>query len=258
MLRKASDLTGCSIQAKDGEIGNSSDLLFDDESWSVRWLVVETGSWLTRRKVLLPSSQLRPQSGAQTIPVDLTREQVKSSPDIDTEKPVTRQMESSVYGYYGWPAYWPVGAGAWPIGAAYIPPMGHTPAYTPPARPTERDEILRQADRGDPHLRSVNEVTGYYIQGSDDDIGHVDDFLVDAENWAIRYIIVDTSNWWVGKQVLIAPRWIKSVLWSDQMVWIGRTRQEIKDAPEYDPARPIERGYEVGLHRHYDAPGYWA
>jgi hypothetical protein len=258
MLRKASELTGCSIQAKDGPIGSISDLLFDDEGWSVRWLVVETGSWLTGRKVLLPSSQLKqPSAGAQNIPVDLTKQQVEASPDIDTEKPVTRQMESSVYDYYGWPAYWPAAAGAWPVGAAYVPPRGHPAADAPPARPSERDEMLRRAERGDPHLRSANEVTGYYIQGSDGDIGHVEDFLIDSGNWTIRYIIVDTSNWWAGKQVLIAPGWVESVVWGEQIVRIDRTRQEIKDAPEYDPTRPVELEYEAALHRHYGATGYW-
>ena len=244
MLRKTSTLTGCSIHAKDGDIGIVSDLLFDDESWSVRWLVVETGSWLTGRKVLLPSSQLMRLIGdARTIPVDLTMAQVEASPDIDTEKPVTRQMESSVFGYYGLPTYWPIGVGAWPA------PMGYAPVYASPTRPTDGDDILRQADRGDPHLRSANEVTGYYVWGSDDDIGHVEDFLIDAENWAIRYIIVDTSNWWAGKQVLVAPSWINSVDWGDQTVRVGRTRREIKNAPEYDPTRPVERDYEAGLHR---------
>lgn len=252
MLSKASDLIGHSLAAKDGEIGSLSDFLFDDEHWGVRWLVVETGSWFTGKKVLLPSSQLKqPRPGAEAVPVDLTKQQVKDSPDIDTEKPVTRQMESSVYGYYGWPAYWPVGLGA--AGAAYIPSTGLAHGYAAPAGSTERDELLRQAEQGDPHLRSVNEVIGYHIHGSDDSIGHVADFLIDAENWAIRYVIVDTSNWWMGKQVLLAPGWIKSVVWEDDTVQVDRTRQEIKDAPEYDPERPIEREYETGLHRYYDA-----
>lgn len=252
MLNKASDLIGHSIQAKDGEIGSLSDLLFDDEHWGIRWLVVETGVWFTGKKVLLPSSQLkRLQTGAEAIPVDLTKEQVKASPDVDTEKPVTRQMETSVYEHYGWPVYWPVGLGA--TGAAYIPSAGFVPGYVAPARPTERDELLHQAEQGDPHLRSVKEVTGYHIHGSDDSIGHVDDFLIGAENWAIRYIIVDTSNWWMGRQVLIAPGWIGSIFWDDKTVQLDRTRQEIKDAPEYDPERPIEQDYEAGLRRYYDA-----
>lgn len=239
MPNKASDLIGLSIEAKDGEIGRVSDLLFDDEHWGVRWLVVETGSWFTGRKVLLPSSQLkRLQTGAEAIPVDLTKEQVKASPDVDTEKPVTRQMESSVYEHYGWPVYWPVGLGAagaaYFPSAAYIPSTGYLPPHEAPRRPTEREQLLHQANRGDPHLRSVKEVSGYHIHGSDDAIGHVDDFLIDAESWVIRYIIVDTSNWWMGKQVLIAPGWIQSVLWNDKTVQIDRTRQQIKDAPESD------------------------
>lgn len=254
MLSKASDLIGHSIEAKDGEIGSLSDFLFDDDHWGVRWLVVRTGSWFTGKKVLLPSSQLKqPRPGAQAIPVDLTKEQVKASPDIDTEKPVTRQMESSIYEHYGWPgywAYWPTGLGA---GGAYYLPTGLAPGSGAPARPTEREELIRQAEQRDPHLRSVNEVNGYHIHGSDDSIGHVEDFLIDSENWTIRYVIVDTSNWWMGKRVLLAPGWIRSVNWIDHTVQVDRTRQEIKDAPEYDPERPIEREYEAGLHRYHDA-----
>jgi len=257
MWLKASTITGCSIQATDGEIGSVSDLLFDDESWSVRWLVVDAGSWLFGRKVLLPSSHLREaKAGMTAIPVDLTRDQVKGSPEIDTEQPVSRQMETSMYGYYGWAPYWP--AGGAPIlplryaGAGLASPlpgadplMGAQPGTGPAAQAPEA-----QAPAGDPHLRSFNAVSGYYIQGTDEDIGHVDDVLVDAQGWTIRYIIVDTGNWWPGKQVLVAPSWVEGIDWGAETVRVARTRQEIKDAPEYDPGRPLDRGYEGRLHTH--------
>ena len=263
MLLKASTITGCSIQATDGEIGSISDLLFEDDSWSVRWLVVDTGSWLSGRRVLLPASHLMPTGvGESAIPVDLTREQVKASPDIDVDKPVSRQLESSVYGYYGWAPYWPTAAGA------YVPPVGFAGAGVgypltgvPPGAgaPGTRSSIETETEpKGDPHLRSLDEVTGYYIRGTDDDVGHIEDFLVDGDDWTIRYLIVDTRNWWPGKQVLIAPDWIEDIGWTDETVRVGRTRQEIKDAPEYDPTRSVERDYEDRLYRHYRVPAYWA
>jgi hypothetical protein len=261
MLNKASeDLIGSSIAATDGEIGSVSDLLFDDQHWSVRWLEVDTGTWLPGRKVLLPSSHLRDVlAAARGIRVNLTRDQVRSSPDVDTQQPVSRQMEALMYDHYGSSPYWPVGAG---LGApmagypGYMPPAGYSYVAPAPASVTER--VGYEPPRsGDPHLRSVNEVTGYYVQGSDDEIGHVEDFLVDSNGWSIRYLIIDTKNWWPGKNVLISPSWVEAIDWGTHTMRMSHTRDEIKSAPEYDPTLEIERDYESKLHRYYGRSEYW-
>jgi hypothetical protein len=88
-------------------------------------------------------------------------------------------------------------------------------------------------------------VTGHHIDATDGEIGHVEDFLIDDETWAIRYIVVDTSNWWLGHQVLVAPRWIRSVSWLDGKVSVDLTRQEVKDAPPYDPVSHLHRQQEM-------------
>ena len=106
--------------------------------------------------------------------------------------------------------------------------------------------------QGDPSLRSARDVTGYYIAARDGDIGHVDDFLVDDRAWAIRYLIVDTRNWWPGKKVALSPEWIKTVSWTDSRVHVDLQREEIKAAPEYDASRPFEREDETRLFEHYD------
>jgi uncharacterized protein YrrD len=258
MLNKASELIGSSIAAMDGEIGSVSDLLFDDETWSVRWLVVDTGTWLPGRKVLLPSSHLRGVlPAARGIRVELTRDQVRSSPDIDTQQPVSRQMEALMYDHYGSSPYWPVGAS---LGA----PMAGYPGYMPPAdyvaaAPARVEERVGYQPRrsGDPHLRSAKEVTGYYVQGSDDEVGHVEDFLIDPDGWVVRYLIVDTRNWWPSKNVLIAPSWVESIEWGAHTLHMRHTRNEIKNAPEYDPTLEIERDYESKLHRYYGRSEYW-
>ena len=67
--------------------------------------------------------------------------------------------------------------------------------------------------QNDPHLRSSAAVTGYHIQATDGDIGHVEDFLLDDRSWTIRFMVVDTTNWWAGEKVLIAPAWIERVDW---------------------------------------------
>jgi hypothetical protein len=260
MLNKASGLIGSSIAAKDGDIGSVSDLLFDDEHWWVRWLVVDTGTWLPGRQVLLPSSQLGDVlPAARGISVDLTRDQVESSPDVDTQQPVSRQMEALMYDHYGSSPYWPTrgGLGAPMAGyPGYIPPAGY--GYVAPAPAPVAERVGYEPRRsGDPHLRSVNEVTRYYVEGSDHEVGHVEDFLVDSDDWAVRYLIVDTKNWFPGKHVLVAPSWVEAIDWGARTMRMSHTRDEIKNAPEYDPTRMIERAYESRLHRHYGRSEYW-
>ena len=87
-------------------------------------------------------------------------------------------------------------------------------------------------------------MTGYHISATDGDIGHVEDFLVDEATWAIRYMVVDTSNWWSGKKVLVSPEWIAGVDWNDSAVDVEMTREQIKNSPEYDPSAPLQRDYE--------------
>lgn len=262
MFHKTSDLEKCSIHATDGEIGRVKDLLFDDRRWVVRWLVVDTGSWLASREVLLPSSHLGGVAmQARSIAVDLTRERVKDSPGVDTHRPVSRQQEESVYGHYGWSPYW---GGAADIGAsagylippAYLMPGVGIPQGLPAAEwPGERERATRPG--GDPHLRSTGEVRGYRIEASDGDIGHIQDFLIDGEDWTIRYIIVDTRNWWPGKLVPVAPEWGKEIRWEDRTLSVRLAKDEIKGAPEFDPDRSFGRDDEARLYAHYGRAGYW-
>ena len=265
MLRSMSDLEGYAIRATDGPIGHVTDVYFDDEAWVVRYLIVDTGSWLSSRKVLISPIAIGQSSGAdKSLSVSITRQQVKNSPDIDTDKPVSRQHEMECLGYYSYPYYWG-GAGFW--GAGVYPSsmlMGvgfagsgaeHATAEAAGAR-AAREATQHQSD--DPHLRSGKAVMKYDIGASDGDIGHVQGLLLDEETWAIRYLIVNTSNWWLGHQVLIAPQWIKNVSWPDHTVLVNLTRQAVKDAPPYDSAVAFDRDEEIGLHKHYERAGYWA
>ena len=254
-MYRASDLRKYGIQAVDGKIGSVRDFLFDDWQWVLRWLVVDTGSWLSRQEVLLPASNLgRVDRAAETIAVDLTVAKVKVSPDVETHRPVSRQIESSLYEHYGWTPYWG-GTAAIGGGAGYLVP----PRYLVAGRQSESERLAsaRARKNDDPHLRSAREVTSYHIEASDGHIGHVEDFLFGEEDWAIRYVIVDTRNWWPGKFVLIAPEWVESILWSDRVMRVNKTRDEIKGAPEFDPKARFERADEVRLYAHYGLAGYW-
>ena len=265
MLRSMNDLEDYAIRATDGTIGHVKDFYFDDAAWVIRYLVVDTGSWLSSRKVLIsPIAIGQPDWSAMVLPVSITKEQVKNSPDIDTEKPVSRQHEMRYLGYYGYPYYWG-GAGLW--GGGLYPNM-MAPAYggfvaTPNSAQSQAETSIARAEAArhqndNPNLRSCKAVMSYHIQATDGDIGHVDGLIFDEETWAIRYLIVNTSNWWMGHQVLIAPQWISSVTWHDATVSVNLTQQAVRDAPLYDPAAQLDRTLEVGLHKHYGRPGYWA
>jgi hypothetical protein len=258
MLRSISDLHGSTVHASDGDIGSVSQAYFDDESWGVRYLVVETGNWLNDRQVLVsPYSVKHTDPGSSVVHVNLSRQQVRDSPILDTHKPVSRQHELEYLRYYSYPTYWG-GPNLWGMGAypAYDP-TGVLPDALPetPSRPT----LHTSKPQADVHLRSTNEVKGYHLKTADGSIGHVSDFIYDDTDWAIRYLVVDTHNWWPGgKAVLIAIHWINVVDWSDSTVSTALTRDVIRNSPAYDDSMPIDRHYEVVLHQFYDRHGYWS
>ena len=194
MLWDASAINGYAIEATDGWLGAVSDLLFEDVGWVVRWLMIDPGNWAPGRKVLLPLSALgHPDRALRHFPIKLTMQQVKDSPDIDTDQPVSRQIEAHVYDYFGWDPYW--GGGFLPISNVIATPFGAA-LYESGACPHDLARTDVQPNERDPHVRSIATITGYHIHASDGEIGHVEDFLVDDARCNIRYIKVDTRNWW--------------------------------------------------------------
>jgi hypothetical protein len=264
MLRSTKDLDNFAIGATDGPIGQVKDFYFDDDAWAIRYLVVETGSWLNSRQVLISPMSLQPPHWAdRVLPVSITQAQVKNSPDIDTDKPVSRQHETDYLGYYGYPAYWE-GGGLWGNGLYPYPLLPDYPGYGLEQAERERAEedygrLERARHRNDnPHLRSCKAVTGYHIHASDGEVGHVEGYLVDDATWAVRYLIVNTSNWWLGHSVLVAPQWITSVRWADESVRVGLTREAIKNAPVYESSVALTRQRETELYEHYGRSAYWS
>ncbi|WP_211251637.1 PRC-barrel domain-containing protein [Andreprevotia chitinilytica] len=258
------DLEDYTIGATDGSIGKVKDFYFDDEAWVIRYFIVDTGSWLQSRKVLIsPLAIGKPNWAERILPVEITQEQVRNSPDIDTEQPVSRQHEKTYLSYYGYPYYWG-GVGLW--GGDLFPgkPLpglegsGLAPADHAAAQGAEMQAEAALRGDEDPHLRSCKAVIDYHILASDGQIGHVQGFLVDEKTWAIRYLVVNTSNWWLGHEVLIAPKWIENVSWSGSTVSVGLTQQAVQDAPAYDPNAPVERQEELGLYTHYGRTGHGA
>jgi hypothetical protein len=248
VLNSLTRLTGHSILATDGDVGQVVTAYFDDEQWTVRYLVVRTGSWLLGKEVLISPFAVEDgpwEDGA--VPVALTREQVKNSPPVDTARPVSRQHELAYHRYYGYPYYW-VGPGLWGAGAY---PM------LEPGVAERQAQAERDASGDDSHLRDAGAVRGHRILATDGQIGHVDDFLIDVRSWTIRYMVVDTKNWLGGRRVLIAPDWVEAISWEGATVQVALSRALVEASPEYEPALEANREFERRLYSHYGYPGYW-
>lgn len=246
MLHSIKTFDGFAIKATDGELGHIKDIYFDDEKWTIRYLEVDTGGWITGRRVLIsPFSVSGINWADETVSVNLTKQQVNDSPGINSAKPVSRQHETDLANYYGYPYYW---SGPYSWGYTVLPALFEQKPFEDPVRQARREQM--EESNEDPHLRSKDEVIGYDISALDDSVGHVDDFLFDEKDWSISLLIIDTRHWLPGKHVMISPQHIERVDWDNKTVAVDVTREQIESSPEYDADHPPERGAVVRLYRH--------
>lgn len=245
MLIKAKTLKGYKLDSKDGEIGKVKEFYFDDKHWAIRYLVADTGNWLIGNQVLLsPYVLVSVNKEDENIGVNLTKKQIEDSPTLESHKPVSKQFEEDLHGYYGWPTYWS-GTSMW----GDYPYIIHDSDEWKASKENKK--------KWNPNLRSSKYVTGQKIQASDGEVGHVDDFIIDDQTWAIRYLIIETGNWWEGKKVLLSPQWIDDISGETSNVSVNLSRESIKQSPEYSEENLLTRDYEILLHRHYNRNIYW-
>jgi hypothetical protein len=248
MLYQAKTLHGYKLNSLEGEIGKVKEFYFDDHFWIIRYLVADTGNWLTNRQVLISPRTLGiVNNDAQNIAVNLTKKQIEDSPPLKSDEPVSRQFEESYYKYFAVPSYWETPT----MRGQYGDMIGTSPNTERLPKSTSGSKTF------DPRLRSTHDVSGHHIQAKDGEIGHVEDFIIDDETWMIRYLIVDTMNFWDGKMILISPRWINRVSWDKAKVFVNLSRAAIKQSPAYIEGSPLRREYEAALHQHYNFQGYW-
>jgi uncharacterized protein YrrD len=223
MLRSIKQLLGDQLGASDGDIGHVKDFYFDDKSWAVRYVVADTGSWLTGRQVLLsPHSFGSFRPAGKILIVNLTRKQIENSPPIDSHKPVSRQYEEEYYQYYGWPGYWQ-GDGLWGMNGF---PIISTPPKTPPTE--EALANSRKHMHADAHLRSAESVNGYHIEATDGTAGHVCDFMMDEKSWAIGEIVVKTGHRFSGNEVLIPVSKVDRISYEKSTVFVNLTKEAVE------------------------------
>ena len=251
MLYEFDGMKGTTLHALDGHLGKIKDLYFDDKDWKIRYLIAETGSWFTERKVLLsPASVESVDLGdGGEVRMNLTKAQIESSPPIASDQPVSRKMETRVVQYYNWPAYWAV-----PSPALGIPVM-----VSSPSDPQSHAQVSGTEPSGlpvpppveDAGLRSVEEVRGYGIRTQDGSIGYVADFICDPETWRICYLVLDTRRVLPGSKVLLPPSIIDSVSWDSGSVSVMSTEGQIRNAPTYDDSKPIDSADEAAILAHF-------
>jgi sporulation protein YlmC with PRC-barrel domain len=225
MLQSIKRLYGEKLGASDGEIGHVKDFYFDDQNWAVRYLIADTGTWLTSRQVLLaPHAIGTLYEDGKIMLVNLTRKQIENSPAIESHKPVSRQYEEDYYKYYGWPSYWQ-GDGLW--GMSGFPILGLPVPITPGGHPAPFDVKHKRTDA---HLRSTQAVNGYIIEATDGTIGHVSDFMMDGESWVIRSLVVKTGHRFSGNEVQIPVGKVDSISYEKSTVFVNLTKEAVEQS----------------------------
>jgi len=262
MLFAVSGLEGCAVKASDGDVGSVKDFLFDDKTWKIRWMAVSAGKWLPGRQALIHPSAIAPLTlppkpalpmmspgDALELTVNLTRDEIEAGPHAPENEPVTKDMETLLYDYYGWDPYW----GATHFGASVLPNAEQRIVDAAARREADAETPLLD---GEPRLHSVASLRGCPVHALDGDIGHVENVLADDANWEIRYLVIATRNWWPGKVVQLAPYAVKDIDWDDRRINMNVTREQVRSAPAWDPLALADEAREEELHRHYDWPGY--
>jgi hypothetical protein len=253
MIRSVYNLFDYTVEAEDGLVGDVLDFYIDDSDWQVRYLIVEPENDLTSLPAVLLSNVAlgKPDDDEQNIPVKLSRQVVKDSPEIRLDETITRQQEIELHNYYGWPFYWG------PTTVSGFGPGNLLAAYPLIESKEEAEENPDAELKNNPHLHSTQRIIGFRIHARDGEIGHIKDLLIEDDKWNVLYTVADTGNLLPGRQVLLSLSWIDNVDWEAGKVDIDLSRGTIEKSPEYDPDVPLDREYETRLYGHYGRNGYW-
>jgi hypothetical protein len=96
------------------------------------------------------------------------------------------------------------------------------------------------------------DVVGYSVEALDGSIGKIDEATYDA---GTSYIVVDTGPWIFGKKVMLPAGTIRSADHDEEKVFVNRTKDQIKDAPEFDDSLIGDEGYRTELGSYYGQGG---
>ncbi|MCB8962474.1 MAG: PRC-barrel domain-containing protein [Ardenticatenales bacterium] len=210
------------INGTDGEIGKLNALYFDDLSWQIRYLAVDLGNWFTEDIVLIiPDAVIG--LGTDQISLGLTRQQIKDSPPLRADQPISREYEARLYDYYQWRPYWYPSVLPGEFGGVFaVPPL------------TRSQQAAEVPEASENHLRSTAEVIGYKAQLTDENTAKVADFIVDRTNWTIAYLVADTGGWFGHHPVAVLPTWIENINWVDREVQLDLSADTLEAFNQFD------------------------
>lgn len=216
MLQDSKRITGRIIQASDGDVGQVTDFLFDDTSWSLRYLVVETGPWLNGRRILLAPESFERNAFyiSDPLPTKLTREQIGNSPLFDNHQKISRDYEENYYDHHGWSGYW----------NRSNPEDTAISAMVSPAQ-------MREIAPDRPHLHSVNSISGFHLHAKDGNIGKVSSVSIETRKWKVAEIVVETGHWYSGKQILILTETIERISYDNSAIYVDLSLDDIRTTP---------------------------
>lgn len=230
MLRKVEDIYGYSVRALDGDIGQVHDLYLDDH-WFIRYLGVDTGSWLSHRLLIISMQAVgSPMWQEEVLPVRLSQKQIASSPEIDPSQPLSQQQFFELHEYYSWPTQGIDRSlrGVPPSANDLFPP---SPPLAPAGAGEEAnatsDAVRTQVEHM--RLRSSREMLGYQVMSKEEQIGLVEDLLLSEDDWLIQYILLDTHGWAPDRKVLIPSRSIEGINWSAMKIYADISRQYLNN-----------------------------
>lgn len=218
MNRSVKHLHTCTLADRDGELGPVEEMYFDDEKWTIRYILASLEEMPERQRAAVsPVSVADVDWKSRTIVVDLSRDQVTGCPEIDPQEPIGREKERQLSKHYGIPVYWS-GVGLW--GNHVYPGLL---AGESPSEEEDRSE-------GENRVHRTKEVFGCKIQAADGEIGRVDDLVVEEKTWEILFLVIDTGSWLPGKKVIVDNHWIELVNWSSGTVTVSLPRNAIRSA----------------------------
>ncbi len=241
MLRTARTLKNYKLECIDGELGKAKEFHFDTQCWIVRYLIAETGSWLAGRKILIsPHAMDSIRREDQHIFIDLNKNQIKDAPLLYNNHPISREFEEENCRYYDWPIYW------------HSQSFGEQQPRLRNRNYDQWNECKHDNIVCDIRLRSTLEINDFHIQTLDNDIGHIEDFIIDDAAWVIRYLIVSIRSGWPEYRVLIPPQWINRISDTEGKVFVSFNRESFDQMQEYTEESLLNLNYETELCSNYN------
>jgi len=249
MLRLVSTLIDYEVEASDGSIGIVRDILFDDITWKLRWLAVDTGDWLTRRHVLFhPSSINLFDTGGKFLQVRLARNLINAAPSLKKGQPVTLDFEARMFAYYDIDQNWQSSI----FGERQTQGgLERGPLFNPASPVTTPD-----GNGCDPHLCSFKTVNGYHNEAKDGPIGHLHDAVIDTTDWLIHYLVVAMGTWGSSSRVLISPHAVQHIDPATETVQLDLVQQQVLSSPPWESNILTDDSYLASIHEHYGWPPY--